>query len=601
MLYPKVTPTRNLMNLAGIWKFKADYKDEGYKEKWYECGLKNYDLMPVPCSFNDITVDGDLRDFIGNVWYEKRIIVPSQWKADNIFIRIGSASHNSKVWINGKLVKEYTGGFLPFEVNISNEVKFGEENQIIICVNNELTWQTFPPGEVYYIEDEKGKKKKRLKQQHDFFNYSGIHRNVYLYSTSKTYIEDIIIKTDYDRKVGYVDYEVVTNTTKEDFQIQVEIYNKENILVGKSDGNTDIIKIQDVVLWEPNNAYLYKFIVELKKGKDLIDSYNLDFGVRTIKVEDGKFLINNKPFYFKGFGKHEDMDIKGKGIDDAVNIRDYNLLNWINANSFRTSHYPYSEEMLDLADRYGIVVIGEVPAVGMLGQAVPAVGELDGVFTEDKINDETLNEHIRLTKEMINRDKNHPSIVMWSLANEASVMEPNAKNYFKRLVRETRKLDDRPLLNVNLMLIEPNGCKVSEYFDVIGLNLYFGWYSERGDIKLGANKLKNWLLEWYEIHNKPILMSEYGVDTISGLHKEPSIMFSEEFQVEFLKAYHEIFDQMSFVIGEHVWNFADFMTGQDLVRIDGNKKGVFTRQRQPKMAAHYLRKRWGDIDSNWNK
>ncbi len=601
MLYPKMTASRNLLNLSGIWNFKADYQEKGYEEKWYEKGLEKYELMAVPSSYNDITIEARLRDFVGDVWYEKTVVVPKQWKSQSLFIRVGSASHNSKIWINGILVKEYIGGFLPFEAEVSQWVKYGQENHIVICVNNELTWQTFPPGQVYYSEDENGNRLKKLKQQHDFFNYSGIHRNVYLYTTPKIYIKDILIKSDYKKDVGYVNYQIVTNKKQDDMRIEVEIYDEENILVGKSNRKDGEIELKDVILWQPNNAYLYKFVANVLKGNELIDSYNLNFGVRTVKIENGRFLINDNPFYFKGFGKHEDMDIKGKGLDDAINLRDFNLLKWINANSFRTSHYPYSEEILDLADRYGIVVIGEVPAVGMLGQAVPAIGELDGVFNKNKINDETLKEHIRLTREMISRDKNHPSVVMWSLSNEASVMEPNAEKYFKTLVETTRKLDDRPLLNVNLMLIEPGKCHVSKYFDVIGLNLYFGWYSDSGNINLGIKKLERWLRDWYEVEKKPILMSEYGVDTIAGLHKEPAIMFTEEFQVEFLKGYHKIYDNLPFVIGEHVWNFADFMTGQDIVRIDGNKKGVFTRQRQPKMAAHYLRQRWKNIDNAFNK
>lgn len=599
MLYPKLTRTRSLMNLCGIWNFKADIQEKGYNEKWFANGLKEYELMPVPASYNDITIDKELRDFVGDVWYQKDLLIPSEWESKNIFLRVGSASHNSKMWVNGILVKEYVGGFLPFEGDITDAVNYGEVNRIIICVNNELTWQTFPPGEVYYFEDAEGNKKKKQKQQHDFFNYGGIHRPVYVYTTPKVYIEDVTIKTDFDKQTGYVDYEVITNN--DCYDVHLQIYDKENIIVGDGVGKKGRIQIEKVKLWEPNNPYLYNFTAKIMDGQRLIDTYNLDIGIRTVKVENGKFLINNKPFYFKGFGKHEDMDIKGKGMDDAINIRDFNLLNWINANSFRTSHYPYSEEILDLADRYGFVVIDEVPAVGMLGQAVPAVGELDGVFREDKINNETLKEHIRITKELIARDKNRPSVVMWSLANEASVMEPNAEKYFKSLVDETRKLDDRPLMNVNIMLAEPGKCYVSKLFDIVGLNLYFGWYSERSDIDSGSKRLKKWLEDWYRAEGKPIIITEYGCDTIAGLHKLPSIMFSEEFQVEFLEAYHKIYDMLPFVIGEQVWNFADFMTGEDIVRIDGNKKGVFTRQRQPKMAAHYLRERWAKVKNDFVK
>lgn len=597
MLYPKLTQTRNLINLSGLWNFKADRQDEGMLWRWQETGLKDYELMPVPASYNDITTDQSLKEFIGDVWYEKYIVVPESWKGEKLLIRVGSASHHSKIWVNGALVKEYTGGFLPFEADISEAVFYGKENHVAICVNNELNWQTLPPGEVFYYEDANGNKIKKQKQQHDFYNYSGIHRPVYLYTKPQTCIDDITVYTDYEKTTGIIKYEVDTDA---DFQtVVIEIYDQDKRCVAIHQGKSGQILIKNVHLWNPGDPYLYELKAKIVNGEKVIDIYSLNVGVRTVKVESCRFYINHQPFYFKGFGKHEDMDIKGKGMDDAVNVRDFNLLKWMQANSFRTSHYPYSEEILDLADRYGIVVIGEVPAVGLLGQAVPAVGELDGVFREDKVNAETLKEHMRFTTEMIMRDKNHPCVVMWSLANEASVMEIKAATYFETLVNHTRKLDDRPLTNVNLMLINPGECQVSKYFDVIGLNLYFGWYSERGDISSGGARLRSWLEDWYKAEQKPIFIAEYGVDTVAGLHKQPAIMFTEEFQVEFLKQYHEVFDKLSFVIGEHVWNFADFMTGQDIVRVDGNKKGVFTRQRQPKMAAHYLRERWSTMDNDF--
>nr|WP_211205045.1 glycoside hydrolase family 2 TIM barrel-domain containing protein [Halobacteroides halobius] len=102
------------------------------------------------------------------------------------------------------------------------------------------------------------------------------------------------------------------------------------------------------------------------------------------------------------------------------------------------------------------------------------------------------------------------------------------------------------------------------------------------------------LRNWREHFKKPLIMSEYGADTIAGFHQDPPVMFSEEYQCELLKRYHNIFDKLDFVIGEHVWNFADFATKQGVTRVLGNKKGVFTRQRQPKSAAHLLKERWNN-------
>lgn len=192
---------------------------------------------------------------------------------------------------------------------------------------------------------------------------------------------------------------------------------------------------------------------------------------------------------------------------------------------------------------------------------------------------------------MYSRDKNHPCVVMWSVANEADTSEDGAVPYFKKVIDTMRSLDNtRPVTMVHTMW--PSAAKVSQWLDVICLNRYFGWYSDHGHTEVIKEQVTGEMKEWYEKCHRPMIMTEYGADTIPGLHKMPAVAFSEEFQCEFLKEYHKAFDELDFMVGEQVWAFADFQTKQGLNRIDGNKKGVFTRNRQPKMAAWLLRERW---------
>src|SRR5690606_27552323 len=185
------------------------------------------------------------------------------------------------------------------------------------------------------------------------------------------------------------------------------------------------LEIDDVKLWEPLNAYLYTLKEELVRDGQTVDVYEEPFGVRTAEVKDGKFYINNKPFYFKGFGKHEYAPIHCRGYAESVNVMDFNLMKWLGANSFRTSHYPYSEEIMRLADREGFVVIDETPAVGV---------HLNFHATEDMIPDgqstwervKTFDHHQDVLRDMIARDKNHPCVVMWSIANEEATDEVGA-------------------------------------------------------------------------------------------------------------------------------------------------------------------------------
>ncbi|ADU28966.1 beta-glucuronidase [Evansella cellulosilytica] len=588
MLYPRESESRQLRTLSGLWRFKADYLHEGRKQNWQMSPLEGTINMPVPASYNDITQDEKLRDHIGDVWYEKTFFVPLSWREERVMLRVGSASHHATVWVNGVKVTEHSGGFLPFEGELSSIINYGEENRISIVVNNVLDWNSLPPGEVKHIEDEQHPKGYKIQEYHyDFFNYAGIHRPVILYTTPKTYIEDITVTTDIKDKIAVVHYEFKTTGEKSVTNYSVELLDKEGNIVASEKGNKDRLMVENPKLWQPGEGYLYTFRVSsFETNGDLVDRYRLPIGIRTVEIKGEQFLINGKPFYFKGFGKHEDSDFNGRGLNDVINVKDFNLLEWSNANSFRTSHYPYSEEIMDLADELGIVVIDEVPAVGMniWGQNIQ-------LFNEDKLGTDALNNHIKTIKDLIKRDKNHPSVVMWSVGNEAATFEDGSVPYFKKLAEFTRELDNtRPVTLVQSS--KPKDDKVAQLFDIICLNRYYSWYEDPGHLELIDFQLEKELKDWYAKYKQPIIITEYGADAIAGFHQDPPVMFTEEYQCEMIKEYHKVMDRLPFVIGEHVWNFADFATKQGVTRIVGNKKGVFTRQRQPKAAAHMLRKRW---------
>lgn len=578
MLYPKESETREVKDLSGVWEFRTESD-------------KNYILMPVPASFNDITQDINLRDYVGRVYYKKSFFIPVYWKERNIFLRVGAAAHFSEVYVNGNLVTKHKGGFLPFEAEISKFVNYGQENIIEIMVDNTLTWDVLPPGELKVIEDEMHPKGyKVLNYYFDFFNYSGIHRPVVIYITPKVYIKDFSVITELSNNSALVKYSIES----EGNNFQVILRDKDKNILAENFGKSGVLEVKNPKLWEPGNPYLYNLEIKLLE-KDNFDIYRMDIGIRTVRVEGKQFLINEKPFYFKGFGKHEDSDIRGKGLDQVINIKDFNLLKWIGANSFRTSHYPYSEEILFLADQYGIAVIEEAPAVGL-----NLWNRNEKVFTEGRVDGKTLEHHLEIMRELIARDKNHPSVIMWSVANEAATYEDGAEEYFRRVIEETRRLDPtRPITIVENT--KASETKVSKYVDVICVNRYYSWYTDSGDLSVIEYQLERDLREWYELYRKPIILSEFGADAISGFHSDPPLMFTEEYQQEMIKRFVGVLDRLDFVVGEHIWNFADFMTKQSITRVVGNKKGVFTRNRQPKMVAHFLKERWSKLPDFWEK
>jgi beta-glucuronidase len=589
MLKPRSTPTRELVNLDGLWRFALDTT---VGETPWTATLDTAREAPVPASYNDLFVDTSIRDHVGWVWYQRAVRVPRGWAGERIFLRLDAATHEGRVYVNDELVAEHVGGYTPFEADITELVAPGGEFRLTVGVNNQLSNVTIPPGSV--TVDDLGRKKQTY--LHDFYNYAGLARSVWLYSAPATRIDDVTVVTDVEGADGLVAYEIATSG---EAQVRVRVRDAAGDEVGTADGASGEVRIPDVKLWQPGAAYLYELTAEIVDEGDVVDSYSLAIGVRTVKVEGNRFLINGEPFYFTGFGKHEDTAVRGKGHDDAYLVHDFELMNWIGANSFRTSHYPYAEEVLDYADRHGIVVIDETAAVGLNYSIVGGLlgGPIVPTFGPDTINERTQAAHAQAIRELIARDKNHPSVVMWSIANEPDSGVDEAREYFEPLATLTRELDpSRPITFVNVMMARVGTDKISDLFDVLCLNRYYGWYVDTGDLEAAEVHLEAELRGWETMYGKPMIMTEYGADTVAGQHSVFAQPWTEEYQVAYLDMNHRVFDRIESFVGEQVWNFADFQTAVGIIRVDGNKKGVFTRDRKPKAAAHALRSRWTRLE-----
>jgi beta-glucuronidase len=544
----------------------------------------------VPASYNDVFADASIRDYVGEAWYQTSVRVPQRWASERIVLRFDAATHGGTAWLNGTQVVEHAGGYTPFEADVTDVVALGAENRITVAVDNRLSWQTIPPGRVLETPDGP-----RQSYFHDFFNYAGLHRTVWLYTTPRSHIDDVTVVTGLEGATGTVTYQVET-AGGDPADIRLALREAEGAEVARATGSSGHLTVEDVHPWRPGEGYLYELAVELWRDADVpIDVYELPVGIRTVRVDGTRFLINDEPFYFTGFGKHEDSAVRGKGHDNAFMVHDFALMNWLGANSFRTSHYPYAEEVLEYADRHGIVVIDETPAVGINSGLAGGVfgAEPFTTFSPDTIGPATQEAHQQAIRELIARDKNHPCVVLWTIANEPESVTPEARAYFEPLAAETRRLDPtRPVGFANVMLATPDVDVITDLFDVVMLNRYYGWYVAAGDLPAAERALDAEIRAWTAAYRKPIIFTEYGADTFAGLHSVTPTPWTEEYQVEVLEMFHRVFDRHDAVVGEQIWNFAEFATAPGVLRADGNKKGVFTRERRPKAAAHMLRRRW---------
>ncbi len=590
MLRPRDTRTRERRSLDGLWRFALDPVGVGRTEEWWGRSLPGAREVPVPASYNDVFADASIRDHVGEVWYQTSVRVPERWSGERIFLRFDAATHHGTAWLNGTQVVEHTGGYTPFEADVSEVIEFGAQNRVTVAVDNRLGWETIPPGRVEETPDGP-----RQSYFHDFFNYAGLHRSVWLYTAPQSYIEDITVLTDLQGGAGTVTYHVET-AGEERGEIRVALRDAEGAEVARATGSPGRLTVEDVHPWRPGEGYLYELGVELWGEADVpTDAYEVPVGIRTVRVDRTRFLINDEPFYFTGFGKHEDSPVRGKGHDNAFMVHDFALMDWLGANSFRASHYPYAEEVLEYADRHGIVVIAETPAVGInSGLAAGAFGaEPFTTFSPQTIGPGTQQAHRQAIRELVARDKNHPCVVLWTIANEPESVTPEARAYFQPLVAEARRLDPtRPVGFANVLTATPDIDVLTDLFDIVMLNRYYGWYVDAGDLPAAERGLDAEIRAWTDAYEKPIIFTEYGADTFPGLHGVTPTPWTEEYQVEVLEMFHRVFDRHEAVVGEQIWNFADFATTAGVLRADGNRKGVFTRERRPKAAAHMLRRRW---------
>jgi beta-glucuronidase len=588
-LYPKTNSKRIALSLDGVWRFRFDPESIGETKEWMN-HLDSSISVPVPASFADLFTDQYSKNYCGDFWYERDFYVPQT--SGRVQIRFGSITHRGTVYVNGVKVTEHEGGFLPVLADITDYVKAGENNHLAVKANNELNERTLPCGAVKTLKDGT-----RIAAPYfDFFNYAGLNRSVWLVLLPEEHIQDYRVITSLDGEDAKVTYEVFTNG--ED-QVKVALFDEEGNCVVSSEGKKGELKVEKAHLWKVRNAYLYTLKMCIVKGEEVIDAYEDRIGLRTVAVKGKHILINGEPVYLKGYGKHEDFDIIGRGFNLPLVKRDYECMKWTNANCFRTSHYPYAEEWYQFADEEGFLIIDEVAAVGMMRSTHNFVDAGMGKYTsffETPTVPELLSNHLLQVEEMIERDKNHPSVFAFSLFNEPETTSTFAHDYFAKVFERAREVDPqgRPMTGAFEKNSAPEKCQCYMLCDFMCLNRYYGWYISGGpDISDAIEKFHDEMRRW-SVRNPdvPIVFTEFGTDTLSTEHKLPSVMWAQEYQVEYLEKNFQVFDTYDFIQGELVWNFADFQTTEGIFRVNGNKKGVFTRERQPKDAAFVLKKRW---------
>jgi beta-glucuronidase len=552
-LRPQANACRTVQDLSGVWLLMFGDGD-------WSGGLRGGVPVGVPGSWND-QLPGS-RDELGPAWYERRFEAPAVTARQEAAVRFGSACYAAEAWLNGSWLGRHEGGHLPFALRCTDALRPGEENVLVVRVDGRLGTDRVPPGMV--PSEHTHGRRFHPDVSFDFFPYAGLNRRVELVITPRDGIRDLRLLTAADGDGAVLDVAAETSG--------------EGALTLTLDGEPIVppYQVRAPDLWSPASPRLHTLAAELRVGVELTDRYALRCGIRTVEVSGGELRLNGTPIRLRGFGRHEDFPVLGRGTVAALAARDLLAMRQLGANSFRTAHYPCDEETLDVADQLGLLVIAETPAVGLYfaGDDAPRRQELARQFTA----------------ELIARDRNRASVIAWSVANEPRMNHPAAAAALKDLADAARALDGTRPVGYATDLPDAAGL---ESADIIFLNSYPGWYQLPGQLDEAAASLGRTLDRLARSWRKPVVLTEFGADAIPGGHADPPAMWTEEYQADLIERLLDEAERHENVVGTQIWAFADFATAQaDHRPLSANFKGVLTRDRRPKLAARRLQCRW---------
>lgn len=525
-------------------------------------------VLDLPHTWNAVDgQDGGNDYWRGTCCYEKKFKKPEfDAEKELVYLQFHGVNASARVILNGKEVCTHDGGYSTFRGDVTGLLE--AENEMLVYVDNSVNTKVYP-------------------QKADFTFYGGIYRDVELLTVSKAHFDldyfggtGMKVTPEVEGKDAKILIETWNNT--ENGEVKVTLFDAERNIVAEGNGEKATLHVTDVHLWNGvNDPYLYSVHAQLWVDGELADEIETSCGVRYFHFDpDRGFFLNGKPYNLHGVSRHQDFKGIGNAITKEHHDRDMELIREVGANTIRLAHYQHDQYFYDLCDRYGMIVWAEIPYI--------SEHLADG-------NENTISQ----MKELIVQNYNHPCIVTWGLSNEITI---SGRRYKKQMLKNhhvlqkmVKEMDPTRVTTLACYAVCPHWHPVAHISDIVGWNLYLGWYVPG----FFLNDL--WIGLWRLLYPKRCLgFSEYGAEGMPNLHsaKPRRGDNTEEYQNKYHEYMLECFKRHPYMWGNYVWNMFDFAAD---ARNQGgdpgmNHKGLVTFDRKLKKDCFYLYKAYWTED-----
>jgi beta-glucuronidase len=582
--------TRKSLSLNGTWQYIVDPYETGfYDYRYKELNEKNPDAYwntDIPKDKTEkkehgyidkysLQVPGDWNhqkpEFLyyeGTIWYRKSFDFHPTEAGKKYYIYFGAVNYRADVYLNGKKLGFHIGGFTPFNFEVPATLLKEKSNFLVVKVDNKRYADEVPTLNT------------------DWWNYGGITRDVKLVEVPQTFIQDYVIqlKKPEPGKAPAANPEVSgwvkLSNAKPGENITISIPElKFKKQIAASGGITQVdFNLPKVQLWSPENPKLYQVIISTNA-----DKVEDKIGFRTVEASGKQVLLNGNPIFMRGICIHGEIpqdERRAYSEQDAKQL--LGQARGLNCNMVRLAHYPHDETMTRLADSLGILVWSEIPVY----------------WTINFGSNEVLNKAKAQLNEMITRDHNRASIIIWSVGNETPISATRT-NFMHSLITTAKQLDNTRMISAalevnysslkNLNVVDD---PLGEFVDLVAFNEYLGWYGGLPDKCRTTN--------WSTSYNKPLFISETGAEGKTGFHADSLTRFSEEFQEWYFKEQTAMLKRMpDNFVGISPWVLADFRSpkrNNPLYQEGWNRKGLYDDKGNKKKAFYIMKAYYDQIE-----